>query len=63
MSKYIRIGNEITNTETGEVKKFDSINKAKKESRYIQWDEGKQNLGNKNTSLGNSAGDIVGKIS
>ena len=63
MSKYIRNGNEITNTETGEVKKFDSINKAKKESRYIQWDEGKRNLGNKNTSLGNSAGDIVGKIS
>ena len=63
MSKYIRIGNEITNTETGEVKKFDSINKAKKESRYIQWDEAKRNLGNKNTSLGNAAGDIVGKIS
>ena len=39
-TKFERKGKVIRNIETGEVKDFDSINLAKKESRKIQLDSG-----------------------
>jgi len=60
MTKYIRDGEKILNTETGEVEKFDSINKAKRESRHIQWKDGDyQRYGHKNAALGNAANNVL----
>ena len=59
MTKYIRDGKKILNTETGESQIFDSINKAKKESFSMQLLEGKKSYGGKNTPLGNAANNLL----